>query len=80
MRRIIKVRVGNEILHGIEREFEVTREEWNSYKLLDGGTVRLKTSTLKIIQIVDEEGNPQYDEQGDPRMVVRHRSDIVAAL
>ena len=77
MAGIISIRMGDREVKAIERDFEVSKEEWNVYKLLDGGTVRIKTSAMKIFQVVDEDGSPQYTSEGDLLMVVRHKSDIV---
>ena len=79
MAGIVKIKVGNEEVDAIEQQFNIQREEWNEYKLFDGGLVRLKTSIQRIFRVVDSDGNPTHNAQGDPNIVVRHRSDIVAA-
>ncbi len=79
MPRIVKVKVDNQEVDAIEQQFEIGREEWNEYKLLDGGVVRLKTTVQRIYRLVDSEGRPAYDEQGDPNVIVRHKSDVVAS-
>ena len=77
MPKIVKVSMGNQELHAIEQQFQIGREEWNEYKLLDGGVVRLKTTVQRIFLIVDENGNQLYADDGEPRVFVRHRSDVV---
>ena len=62
---------------GIEREFEIDREQWNVYLLLDGGTVRVKTSVQKIYQVVDAEGTPVHDQSGLPVYAASHKSEVV---
>ena len=62
---------------GIEREFEIDREQWNVYKLLDGGTVRMKTSVQKIYQVVDADGNPVHDQAGLQVYAAAHKSEVV---
>ena len=42
----------------IERDFTIREENWSAYDLLDGGLIRLKTTALKILQVVDDEGKP----------------------
>ena len=79
MARIVKVRVGDKELHAIEQQFEIGREEWNEYRLLDGGVIRVKASVQKIYRIVDAEGNPQMTPDGDPHVMVRHTAQIVAS-
>ena len=62
---------------GVERDFEIGREQWNVYKLLDGGTVRVKTSVQKIYQVVDAAGEPVHDQTGLPVYAASHKSEVV---
>lgn len=78
--KIQHVKAGNQEFLAIEQQFEVGREEWNEYKLLDGGTVRLKTNVQRIFRIVDEDANQLYNEQEEPNLLVRHRTDVVTSL
>ena len=78
MRRIVKVRVQGQEVEAVEEDFAVAREEWNEYKLLDGGAVRVKTTVSRIYRLVDSEGNPRYDGDGSPSFVVMHKSDVVS--
>ena len=77
--RIERIHAVGQEIYGIEREFKIQKEDWNVYELLDGGTVRLKTTVQKIQRVVDNEGNPQFDERGEPVYVVRHNSDVVVS-
>ena len=79
MANVIKLRVGDEELDAIEMQFEIKKEEWSEYKLYDGGTIRLKTSAHKIVRVVDGDGNPVRTEDGDPRMIVRHNTQVVSS-
>ena len=79
MPRIIKVRAGDQEFNAIEQQFEIASETWNEYRLLDGGTVRLKTSVQKVFRIVDEEGNPSHTPEGDPHVMVRHNTVVVSS-
>ena len=63
--------------YGVERDFEIGREQWNVYKLLDGGTVRVKTSVQKIYQVVDAAGEPVHDQTGLPVYAASHKSEVV---
>ena len=78
--QIQKVKLGDREVLAIEQQFEIGREDWNEYKLLDGGTVRLKTSVHRIFRIVDEESNQIYNDQDEPQIIVRHRADVVTSL
>ncbi len=79
MSRIVKVRAGDQEFDAIEQQFEITSENWNEYRLLDGGVVRMKTSLQKIFRVVDEEGKPLYKPEGDPNVIVRHNTQVVAS-
>ena len=79
MPRTIKVKIDNVEHDAIEVEFEIAREEWNEYKLLDGGRVRVKITVQKISRILDAQGKPAYVPDGDPHVVVRHNTQVVAS-
>ena len=74
-----RIKVGDREVNAREEDFEIVREDWNEYRLLDGGSVRVKTTVARIFRVLDEEGRPVYDQDGDPQMVVRHNTQIVAA-
>ena len=80
MARIVKVRFGNQEVDAVEADFTIGREEWNEYKLLDGGTVRLKTTVTRIYIAVDANGNPRYNPDGSPMIAASHKSDVVSSL
>ena len=75
-----RIPLGDQEVLAIEQEFEIGREDWNVYKLLDGGRVRVKTTVARISRIVDENGNQKYNDQGEPQLVVRHKVDIAASI
>ena len=75
-----RITLGDQELLAIEQQFEIDRENWNEYKLLDGGRVRIKTTVARIFRVVDENGNQLYNDSGEPHLVVRHKSDIVASI
>ena len=77
MARIVQINSGGPNSRGIELDFEVKQEEWNEYSLLDGGTVRLKTTLLNLYHVVDENDKPKYGDDGKPMIAARHRSDVV---
>ena len=80
MSRIVKIMAGSQEVNAIEVDFEIGREEWSDYKLLDGGTVRLKTTVNRIYRVVDEQGNPRYNPDGSPFLVVAHKSDVISRI
>ena len=62
-----------------EVEFELQREGWSQYVLPDGTVVKLKTTVLKILQVLDDKGNPARTVEGDPFLIVNHRTDVIAS-
>ena len=61
-----------------ELDFHVSREEWNEYKLLDGGVVRVKTNVQRIFAVLNPDGSRQERDDGSPALVVAHKTDVVA--
>lgn len=74
-----QVRVNGETLEGLDLDFEIKREEWNEYRLLDGGTVRIKTTPLRIVRVLDKDGKPAYTADGDPHIAVSHNTQVVSS-
>ena len=79
MARIITLNSGGREVKAIEMDFEIERENWNEYKLLDGGSVRVKTTVSRIYKVVDADGQPQYNADGSPTFAVAHKSDVVSS-
>lgn len=76
MAKKVKVRVGDQEVDAMDMDFEIKREDWNEYELADGGRVRVKTTVLKILRVLDADGKPAATPDGDPMLVVQHKSDI----
>jgi hypothetical protein len=79
MPKIVEVPTPDGPVFAIEQTFETKREDWNEYDLADGGHVRVKTVVQRIYRVVDPQGVPQTDEQGDPRLLVRHGTIVSAS-
>ena len=79
MTRITQVRNQNgETVSAIPLDFDISREEWNEYKLLDnGGKVRVKVTVLRLLHQCDDDGAAQYHADGSPVMIVNHKVDVV---
>lgn len=73
-----QIRVEGELLDVMEHDFEIAREGWNEYKLLDGGVIRVKTTVQRIFRVLDEQGKPKTSREGDPEVIVRHNTQVVA--
>jgi hypothetical protein len=69
---------GSEV-NGVDVDFEVVREEWSEYRLKDGGSVRLRATALKISRIVDAQGKPTYQPDGQPALVVNNQVQLTAS-
>lgn len=79
MARVIKVQLANgEEREAVELDFEIQNEQWDEYKLLDGGRVRMKTSALRMFRVLDVQGNHAYTPEGDPFILAHHNTLIVA--
>ena len=80
MGQVIKLTSNGIEYNALEASFEIGREEWNNYKLLDGGTVRVKTTVARIYLVVDDKGQQLYNPDGSPMVLVNHKSDVVSSL
>ena len=60
-----------------EIDFETVKDEWDEYKLLDGGTVRVKTVIRSIFYLVDDKGNSLLDPDGNPQVSTRSSTQVV---
>ena len=59
--------------------FRTIREDWNEYEMASGVTVRVKTVVQKIGRVLDSDGKPQFDAEGDPHVVVRSQIQVVSS-
>ena len=81
MSQVIQIPNQNgDIVSAIPKDFEIGREDWNEYKFLDGGKVRVKVTVLRILHQADDDGNPTYNKDGSPVLIVNHRMDVVAEV
>jgi len=62
-----------------EVDFQPDVENWNLYRLQDGTVVKVKTTVLKILQVLDDKGNPARTVEGDPFLIVNHRIDVISS-
>jgi hypothetical protein len=71
MAKMMKMDVGGTIRDVIEVPFEIVKEPWAEYEMLDGGRLRVRHILQRLFVVCDEEGKPATDEAGDPIVVVR---------
>ena len=62
-----------------EVEFKLQHEDWSQYLLPDGTVVKLKTTVLKILQVLDNDSKPARTAEGDPYLIVNHRTDVITS-
>lgn len=62
-----------------EVEFKLQHEDWSLYTLSDGTVVKLKTTVMKILQVLDNDGKPARTVEGDPFLIVNHRVDVISS-
>ena len=77
MAEVRKMNFGGEERSVIELPFEIRREDWAEYAFADGGGVRVKVVVARVWQVVNDDGKPVYDEDGDRAIITEHRVDIV---
>ena len=76
-RKVRQIAVDGVLEYVVELDFNITREDWNEYSLLDGGVVRAKATVIGIFVKTDAEGNALTDAEGMPFTSVKHRLDVV---
>ena len=69
----MKMTINGKTVEAQPLDFEIGREEWNEYKLLDGGVVRVKLVATRILQVVDEDGKPVHNQDGSLQYGVQSR-------
>lgn len=77
-RRRIQIDESGAYHDAIELDFETTKESWNLYRLTDGGHVRMRTVPVKMFRLLDENGQPASEPNGEPRIVVQHQTTVTA--
>lgn len=63
---------------GILMDFTVKHEDWNVYELSDGTQLRVKNTLISAYLIVDGDGNPLMNEDGEPQVYIRHSTLVVS--
>jgi hypothetical protein len=68
----VELKVGDKTVDGTLVDFETVREEYNSYKLSDGSTIRMKTVVTNIIR------TDEFTPTGEPIYIVNSQNVLVA--
>ena len=68
----VEFKLGDKTVEGTLVDFEAVREEYNSYKLSDGSTIRMKTVVTNIIR------TEEFTPTGEPVYIVNSQNVLVA--
>jgi hypothetical protein len=80
MRQVTLTLPGNNSITGLELDFEIGKEQWNEYNLLDGGRIRMKSTILRFIHIIDPAtGQLKYLENGEPELFIQANNQVVVS-
>jgi len=79
MAKVIKVTVGGEERAAVEVAFEIKKENWNEYELVDGGTVRIRLNVHRMLRVLDAAGQPARTPDGDPFVVIQSQNSVVVS-
>lgn len=70
--KTVELRIGDKTVAGTLVDFETVREEYNTYKLSDGSTIRMKTVVTNIIR------TEEFSPAGEPVYIVNSQNVLVA--
>ena len=62
-----------------DEQFSTIREDWNEYETASGVRVRVKTVVQKISRLLDQDGKPAFQADGDPHIAVRSQIQVVSS-
>ncbi len=74
----MKLTVNGEEKEVSELDFEIKREDWNEYILLDGGSVRVRLVVSKIYRVLDDNGQPAWNQDGSPNFAITSGNMVVS--
>ena len=64
---MVEIQFEGKTVEAIDLDFEISKEDWAEYKLLDGGVIRIKTTVTQLFKI-----------PGDPdRWVARSTTTVI---
>lgn len=59
-------------------EYKTLVDDWNEYETASGVKVRVRLIVNQIARVVDKEGKPAFDAQGEPRILIGSQNIVVA--
>lgn len=79
MANVRQMDVGGVMRDVIEVPFEIVKEPWAEYEMLDGGRLRVRHILQRLFVVVDDDGKPAMNDDGDPLVLVRAMPVAVVA-
>jgi len=70
--KTVELKMRDKTIAGTLVDFETVREEYNTYKLSDGATIRMKTVVTNIIR------TEEFTPTGEPVYIVNSQNVLVA--
>ena len=70
--KTVELKIGDKTVPGTLVDFETVREEYNTYRLSDGSTIRMKTVVTNIIR------TEEFTPSGEPVYIVNSQNVLVA--
>ena len=70
--------VGKEECLVADEEFKTLADDWNEYETASGVKVRVRLIVNKIARLLDKDGRPVFDGQGEPRVLIQSQNIVVA--
>ena len=61
----------------VELPYEIDREDWAEYKFADGDRARVKTTVIRMFQVIDGDNKPVRRPNGDRAIIVEHETTAV---
>ncbi len=55
-----------------EVEFQIRKEDWNEYQLMDGSAIKIKMVVGRVLRVQGE-----YDNEGNPVYVVKSQNMLM---
>lgn len=71
MSKVIEMVVDGVTRQAIEVPFEIVKEPWAEYQMLDGGALRVRHILQRVFVVLDDAGKQMVDDGGDPIVVIR---------
>ena len=72
------VRIGKQEFLVADEGFKTLIDDWNEYETASGIKVRVRLIVNQLYRLLDKDGKPVFDSQGDPSVLVHSQNIVVA--